>query len=641
MYCGMTFAGNPQTALFYPPMWLVFAANHGNARLKYRSLQILQLAHVWLAFFFCYVWLRNRELHELACLLGAGVFAYSGSMLMQLTHLGMLCAVVWMPLAFWSIDRLRLAWDGRAFAVLALSLALSLLAGHPPTWFVVVFCTMTYAAFSSWKAAAFTAAGVVGSLMLAAVQLFPAMEAARFKEAHEQYGAGIGQLAFFISYLIPNFYDFGIDTDAFTNSGYEYLYAGAPALFGLACILLWPRNLKRCIPILAVGMASLILLTNPYGLVWSVIRHSTLLEQVCRSWQFLAGVGIAIAGVAAYGLDAFLRARPHLWRGWLFPVVLAGLALWTVQLLRHWSGHGFSIGWKAAVEPAVMLALFSLAMFGFIAERGRRRIWLAAALLVAAGVDYKVFGTSKRFNASRSNADRFFAQASFPGMDEGTYRKLRAMPPYRIGLDATDPTPATLRQLGLTTPQGGDTLVPEQYNRILRPEGAYFDFVPLDPANRELLQLLGVGYFLTAEGQPQYSKLLADPEFRLLTKDDYFKVFEYLHPQRVYRWEQPGPNDAAEAAEWTAEDREFNVHSENGGRFILIEQMYPGWRVFVDDRPAAEERWHEVFQSVMVPAGQHRVRFQFRSSTLRTGMLVSCLSIFGLALLAIFRRRAA
>lgn len=35
MYCGMTFAGNSQTAMFYPPMWLVFMANYGQPRLKY------------------------------------------------------------------------------------------------------------------------------------------------------------------------------------------------------------------------------------------------------------------------------------------------------------------------------------------------------------------------------------------------------------------------------------------------------------------------------------------------------------------------------------------------------------------------------------------------------------------------------
>jgi hypothetical protein len=45
IYCGMSFVGNPQAAMFYPPMWLAFAANLGRERLGYRSLEILVIGH--------------------------------------------------------------------------------------------------------------------------------------------------------------------------------------------------------------------------------------------------------------------------------------------------------------------------------------------------------------------------------------------------------------------------------------------------------------------------------------------------------------------------------------------------------------------------------------------------------------------
>src|SRR5580693_9007514 len=67
LYCGMSLVGNPQVALFYPPMWLAFIANMGRARLPYSSLEMLVLAHVWLAFLFCYLWLRHKQLQQLAC----------------------------------------------------------------------------------------------------------------------------------------------------------------------------------------------------------------------------------------------------------------------------------------------------------------------------------------------------------------------------------------------------------------------------------------------------------------------------------------------------------------------------------------------------------------------------------------------
>src|SRR5579862_4330834 len=41
MYSGMTFVGNPQAALLYPPMWLMFACNWGRSKLSYQSLEDL------------------------------------------------------------------------------------------------------------------------------------------------------------------------------------------------------------------------------------------------------------------------------------------------------------------------------------------------------------------------------------------------------------------------------------------------------------------------------------------------------------------------------------------------------------------------------------------------------------------------
>src|SRR5208283_5693870 len=59
VYCGLAAAGNAQTALFYPPMWLMFAASMGRDRLPYLSMEIFIFAHVWLAFLLCFLWLRG------------------------------------------------------------------------------------------------------------------------------------------------------------------------------------------------------------------------------------------------------------------------------------------------------------------------------------------------------------------------------------------------------------------------------------------------------------------------------------------------------------------------------------------------------------------------------------------------------
>src|SRR5437899_1654883 len=88
LYCGLSVIGNPQAAVFYPPNWLLFAANLGRERLSFLSLEILVIAHFWLAFLLCYAWLRAKRLAPMACALASGVFAYSGYMVSQVQHVG-------------------------------------------------------------------------------------------------------------------------------------------------------------------------------------------------------------------------------------------------------------------------------------------------------------------------------------------------------------------------------------------------------------------------------------------------------------------------------------------------------------------------------------------------------------------------
>src|SRR3974377_2128195 len=50
IYSGIPYAGNTQTALFYPPSWLLYIANLSRPHLRYASLEIFVILPVWLAF---------------------------------------------------------------------------------------------------------------------------------------------------------------------------------------------------------------------------------------------------------------------------------------------------------------------------------------------------------------------------------------------------------------------------------------------------------------------------------------------------------------------------------------------------------------------------------------------------------------
>jgi uncharacterized membrane protein YfhO len=115
-------------------------------------------------------------------------------------------------------------------------------------------------------------------------------------------------------------------------------------------------------------------------------------------------------------------------------------------------------------------------------------------------------------------------------------------------------------------------------------------------------------------------------------EDTYFRVYEYLKATPSFRWESTRGAGEIQTILWTPEKRGFRLRAEAAGRFVLIEQLFPGWRATVDGRPVGIERWQKAFQSVPVEAGEHVVRFEYRPASLAIGAGISLLALAGLLL---------
>lgn len=623
IYCGIPLAGNIQAALFYPGTWMLFLVNWGNDKLSYESLQDMMILHFVVTLVLAYRWLRGRELGGLAAALGAGLFAFGGFPMTQLQHFGLVAGFAWWPLALAGIDEAAAEGRWRPLWKVVVSSALVLLAGYPPFWVVFAITVTVYA----MRMALPVIAALAVSLPLCAVQLLPALEATQTMVRDARYSLGSGGAAFFLTYLMPNAFDFGLEVAAGANPGFDYWYMGAAGVFGF--IAAFRAGWRRTAAGWGVLAVSLILLLDPYGMVNGALSVSPFLLQLVRAWYFTGGIAAALALLAAEGLDAFLRAPSRLGGiGWAGPLLVMAAMAWCGRLLYVWypGGAEFAHGGGAWVDPAVSLGLFAGAAAWWRAAKPARA-WAAAVMLLVTVVELKAFGTSKRFNATLAASAYVSPSRIMPGVEARAFAEMAAHPEYRVAVSASGPFGQDLRHYGLATPQGFDPLLPAAYQNLVQTLARFYtdrEFA-LDPRELKALGALGVRYFLAPAGSPELQALEASADFVSLDGGEGFaRAFEWKAALPVCRWRRdPG---TVRAVEWLADRRVVEVASEQGGELLLAENHAAGWEARIDGSRTRIERCEKAFQCITVPAGAHRVEFRYGVAGLGWGAAVSAMT---------------
>ena len=74
----------------------------------------------------------------------------------------------------------------------------------------------------------------------------------------------------------------------------------------------------------------------------------------------------------------------------------------------------------------------------------------------------------------------------------------------------------------------------------------------------------------------------------------------------------PAADAAVQVVSYQPEQIELDVTLDAPGVLVLADTWYPGWQATVDGVPAALLRANYLFRAVLLPAGQHRVQFDYR-----------------------------
>ena len=92
------------------------------------------------------------------------------------------------------------------------------------------------------------------------------------------------------------------------------------------------------------------------------------------------------------------------------------------------------------------------------------------------------------------------------------------------------------------------------------------------------------------------------------------------------------PGDAVQVMMESAEERD--------GYVVLSDTHYPGWRVYVDGEPRPLLRADYLFRAVAVPAGTHKVSFEYAPLSVTVGLAISAIAVLIWVGLFVYYRRA-
>jgi len=687
--CGLPWLGSPQGGFFYPPhvLFLILPAH--------TALAALGILHLLLIAWSTALFARRVGLGPAAAMLAAVLFTLRGTIRVWFLAPPLLEACAWLPLGCVAVLDVARRPGARTVAALALVTAASWLAGSPqPTVYLIygwaallpmaLVAERATASRSALAATAFAVALALGALV-AAVQLAPSFEMAM------QGTRGAKQLA--VAAIFP----FGGSGPTLATFVYEQTL-GHGRRFSVAALALLVAapfvHRHRAIAWWAVlfGGAALVLSHVASTPFLGVYLALPALSWFRNPFQLLLLTDFCIAVAAAIVLDS-VSGPPEEARGrslgrW---VVFAAAVALAVARTR----------WHAFVPALVAVGVLFLVALPWRIRRAAALVVVGLATLdmFTAGANTAMLpydrAAAAEYDTARDVYDRLREA-------QGTGRAWILRPPF-FGAELS-PKLASYFQVRALDDYESITLrrQAEYFTYLLEgrttPANPHFIFAGMLtsgiataardhlPARRRLVDLAGVSVLLVPSTMTSLGwvrALVAGSELRPLPSPRPGLVM-YENPHavpRAYvthhverapesrtllaRLSAPGfdplrtsyveggpdlgpqptdrPGQSARIVRDESEVVEIETPAlEAPGLLVLADSFYPGWHATVDGAPAPILPANLLFRGVLLEAGAHRVRFEYRPRSVAIGAaasLVGVLIVAGLLAMSVRGRR--
>jgi hypothetical protein len=655
--CGQPFFAFSLTALLYPLNW-VFAVFEREPALLVSMIvnQAIGGLGAWCLF-------RGYRLSPAAALCGALAFQLSATTL-HLARWGPmhLSPYVWMPWALWAAERILREPSPRRGIALAVVLAVQLLPGFPQTsLFTVQLLALRLLAALALREVekprhlvAPLAIGFLGAPLLVAVQYLPAMQVAMASirgggMTADQIGPGLRPS---LSLNLPTV-----------------------AVAVLACIAPWGSRHRRLVLFfVTVAMVSVLLSlgsATPLLDWYSRLPFGDLFLR--RPVRFLWVTNLAIAALAAFGVDALQRARGMESKTLAAAILASGLVGVLAIRLLHPGGLG---GWQWTLVAVVLLLL----VHGISRLPGSAAApWLLVAALAlgspirggfsmlqlqSGDIYHRYDEAFAELRERMTPQDRVLLRGQ--RFDHALMEKSASIQRVRALSDYEPQVSKRYAEFDFLRTVGVPMFTLRQYLYRLPLAHAEYDYV------QELLDASATRFMLAStqltgpKPESGWTQIYSDADVVLYENDRYrpraffapgalvvedaraLSVLSRSSPERGqrilvdrapasgFRGSKRGKG-RVEFEEDGAERVVLSVEARRPGFVHLADQYFPGWTAQVNGEPVEILRSNYAFRAVEVPSGQSRVVFEYRPTVIYAGALVSCAT--ALTFVWLWRRR--
>lgn len=648
-FSGTTLVGNIQAGNFYPLNIFFFLFSFPVA------WTILIMSQPVLSVLFLYAFLRTKHLSRIASSIGAITFAFAGPSVAWLTWGTIGSTFLWVPLMLLATDKIHSAKVKWIWRVLFLFSAISsFFAGHIQIFMYGLALVLWYSVFvnkgkkqwvSPWHIISFFLLALITSPQwLPILEFIP--QTARVTGGAKWMAEGFFiPVRHLIQFIIPDFFG----NPATLNYWGTWNYGEMVGYIGIVGIVLAFLGIskKTLVWIIPIVCSLLFSVQSPVSVL--PFRLSIPVLSVFQPTRLLIVVTFCLSILAAFGVDAMAKVT---WKKFLtFTSIMA------LIIVSAWVSVSVPEFFHTTLENALVskrnlllptgLTIMTIFLLAGIKAKGKIRIvsQILWVILLALTI-FDLFRFGWKFTPFTGIS--YF----FPETEITTLLKQQDKPFRVMVVDDRALPPNTLSYYGIESVSGYDPIHSERYeefiasmergNGNITPPFGFERIMTPKNYNSPLFSLLNVKYVVSIDS-------IQDPRFELLHEEGQTKLYKNTNvDKRVYLASsviegknkqkiidalhspdyEPGksaivetnlpvsdiPLGESEMVEILsyASDSIRIITKTLDNRLLVIGNMFDsGWEATVDGKKTIMYRTNYLFQGIIVPTGEHRVRVSY------------------------------